>query len=372
MRYTRNIFCLFLLVCGFWAAGSGNAFALSCKTGADYQSGSTKKVVSLDHAIEVSTGSLQAGQLLWRSEPITVTFTCYDTDQHPSGENAYFYWDPKSQVQNISPSLSVGVTYEGVDHAANASQRTLLGRATGPGVSQANCVSLFGSNIFNWNAQARQVGCADPQTFTLTFSVFIKATGQPPPSSGVIGDNGEYSLFQMDGVGGLNESRPNANYNLYLSGLANIRFVSCNPVVSIEGNSGNTVDFGKISVQRASAGKVEKRLPFSVVASLDDNGTGQDCQGRTLVASFSTNNDVQSNNTIIATNDETGSSAGVGIQIFTQSDPDTPLQMKHVVEVGTADGTVVKTTFDAGLIWLTNFPVVGPFSAMATVDVTFQ
>ncbi|MGJ8522469.1 hypothetical protein R84981_001157 [Carnimonas sp. R-84981] len=330
------------------------SWALSCFEGG-YR-GNTRHITSLDREVIVPS-TTERGTLLWRSPTYTATFVCYDTDLHPQGEDAYLYWDPRSQLKSIHNSIEVGVTYQSVDINPSNQRRTDIGPGTRGPSGRQFCVERRG----------RFSRCAQPQTITITYSIYIKATGNPPPASGRITNSGTYSVFQVDGVLGLNTTTRDANFNEYISGLGNIRFVSCNPKITVIGNNGNVVDFGRIALgPNVQVGAVEKWLPFSVTASLDSQESGQQCRGETLMASFSTSNPVQSQNTIMPSSD-----SGFGI-VITPPNSTAPINMNTAVELGMINGTTVKNTFQAGLKWLSSSPKPGRFNATATVDVTFK
>nr|WP_081005590.1 fimbrial protein [Trabulsiella odontotermitis] len=321
------------------------SFALSCK---EAGTNSVKQIITLDKPIVVSTASLTAGSLLWRSQTFTSTFKCEDTDGFPRGEDAYLYWDPTRLMQSIHNSLEVGVTFQSVDHKPSSSAKSLVGPGT-------TC------------RPDGRGGCRSPaqsQTVTVEYSVYIKATGQQPPQNGQITDNSQYALFQVDGVGGLN-SRPNSNFRAYIAGLGNIRFISCNPQVTVVANNGTVVNFGKIPARNAVSGKIEKQVPFSVQANL--TGAGQDCQGQTLMASFSTTYPTQDTTTILPT-----TNSGFGILISPADNPTRWIPLKTPVPLGYVNGSVMSTNFLASLKWLSATPKEGVFNASASIDVTFK
>lgn len=332
-----------LLLCA-----SAPALALSCK---ETGSGNVNQTITLDQPIKVSTGNLQAGTLLWRSQTFTSSFTCTDTDGYPRGEEAYLYWDPKQQMQGIDPSLEIGITYQGVDYKPVKGARLLIGQGTFPADAgcKKNCV-------------------AKPNTITVSYSVYIKATGVQPPENGKINSTGAYSMFQVDGVGGLN-GRPDSNFNALISGLGFIHFISCNPVISVAANQGNTVEFGRIPAANARSGKVEKSIPFSVVANLSGEGVGGDCEGQALEANFSTTYPLVTNTVIMPAAD-----AGFGIFISQPESSATAIEMKTPVSMGVVTGETsrLEKAFLANLTWLSDKPRIGGFTATANVDVTFK
>ncbi|KNC87950.1 fimbrial protein [Trabulsiella odontotermitis] len=328
-KITRAGLVLFTLLA---AALPLKSFALSCK---EAGTNSVKQVITLDKPIVVSTSSLTAGTLLWRSQTFSSTFKCEDTDGYPRGEDAYLYWDPTTLMQSIHKSLEVGVTYHSVDYKPSPSAKTLVGPGT-------TC------------RPDGRGGC----------TVYIKATGQQPPQNGQITDNSQYALFQVDGVGGLN-NRPNSNFRAYIAGLGNIHFISCNPQITVVANNGTLVNFGKIPARNAVTGKIEKQVPFSVQANL--TGAGQDCQGQTLIASFSTTYPTQDTTTILPT-----TNSGFGILISPADNPTGWIPLKTPVPLGYVNGSVISTNFLASLKWLSTTPKEGTFNASANIDVTFK
>ena len=347
MHFSK-IFCRtglwFLAFAG--ALFSTSSYALSCK---EAGSNSVKQVISLDHQIDVSTANLKPGTVLWRSQSFSSTFRCEDTNGYPQGEDAWLYWDPASQMQTIHNSLEVGVTYQSVDIKPVKGDKTNVGPGTAcrPGGRWNRCQSP-----------------ARPLTITVNYSVYIKATGNPPPSNGKINNSGEYAIFQVDGELGLNNT-PNSNFRAYISGLGNIRFISCNPTITVVANNGSTVDFGRIPARNAVIGKTEKQIPFTIQANL--TGAGQDCQGKTLMASFSTTYPTEEGTTILPTSD-----SGFGILISTVASPDAFIPMNTPTELGYINGSVVENNYLASLKWLSTKPKIGTFSASANVDVTFK
>ncbi|WP_262179869.1 fimbrial protein [Pseudomonas sp. 5P_3.1_Bac2] len=323
---------------------SQNSYALSCK-----QNGSVRQDIVLDHEIKVSTANTAPGALLWRSPTFTSTFQCVDDRQKPQGENAYLYWDPKRNLAAIHNSIEIGVNYKSIDYRLTSGVR----EDVGPGTA---CRPIGG-------------GCASPArplSITVSYSVYIKATGNLPPAGGRINNTGSYSVFQVDGVGGLNNNA-NQNFNTYISGLGNIRFISCNPIVTVSANNGRVVNFGSIPRQNAVVGKIEKQIPFAVSADMSGPDSGQDCQGQVLEASFSSVNPVRDTNTIMPTSD-----SGFGIQLSQQDTPGTYIPMNTPVNMGLINGSNVTKNFLASLRWLSTSPRVGPFTASANIDVTFK
>jgi hypothetical protein len=339
-RTTHVTACLLVTLGAF----SQNSYALSCK-----QNGSVRQDIVLDHEIKVSTANTAPGALLWRSPTFTSTFQCVDDQRKPEGEHAYLYWDPKRNLSSIHNSIEIGVTYASVDYRLSAGAKADVGPGTACRLSGSRCASP---------AQSLSV--------TVSYSVYIKATGNPPPAGGRINNNSSYSVFQVDGVLGLSGIL-NQNFNAYISGLGNIRFISCNPIVTVSANNGRVVNFGSIPRQNAVVGKIEKQIPFAVSADMSGPDSGQDCQGQVLQASFSSVNPVRDTNTIMPTSD-----SGFGIQLSQQDTPSTYIPMNTPVSMGLINGSNVTKNFLASLRWLSTSPRVGPFTASANIDVTFK
>lgn len=203
------------------------AWALSCK---DAMTESVNQVIPLLDEITISKGDAVRGRLLWRSDDYTVSFRCVDAQDAPQGEEAFFYWDPDRTVAQIHPSIEIGVTIKNVDHSLSRGNiRLLAGQGTAPPANRQNCKMYWN------NAKAKQ--CATSMVLNVTFSIYIKATGSPPPQSGKIDNYGVYDLFQVDGEGGLN-TIPNSNFRAGISGLGQIHFIACNPSITVIGTRG--------------------------------------------------------------------------------------------------------------------------------------
>jgi len=316
-------------------AFSQSSYAMSCK-----QNGNIRQDILLNKPIKVSTANTKPGTLLWRSQNYTSTLQCMAGLVTGYGEDAFLYWDPQARMGQIHNSIEVGMNYHGVDIKPINGRKQNTGDGTGA-----------------WGSSG---------TVTLYYYFYIKATGNPPPESGKIEDNNVYSVFQVDGMYGLNNI-PNRNFNSYISGLNKIQFVSCNPKITVVGNKGSSVNFGAIAQQNALVGKVEKQVPFSIAVNLSDPESGQDCQGQALQASFSSTYPVQDNSVLLPTRN-----SGFGVFISQDTTPGTPITMNSPVDLGLFNGTRVDKNFIASLLWLSTDPKVGPFTTSANINVIFK
>src|SRR5690606_12445082 len=131
----------------------------------------------------------------------------------------------------------------------------------------------------------------------VTFSIYIKATGFPPPANGQISTGRSYDLFQVDGDGGLNAS-PGSNYRTGISGLGHIRFIYCTPEIRIVANAGSTIDFGRISTSTIHIGESNK-MPFWIEVDMTHQTAGGQCNQRMLMATFDTTNRVHEGTVIL-------------------------------------------------------------------------
>ncbi|MCP1104479.1 fimbrial protein [Serratia nevei] len=332
------------------------AAAMQCRfgnsTGSSKPTGSVTQDIDVGRPIVLAASDFVAGNLIWRSQNFTSTFTCWDTDSNPKGENAYIYWNPQNSFGALDKSLSIGVSINGIDYdSVNLLQsgKTPTGPNLGPGTIRTNGRSP-----------------AAPQAVTATYSVYIKATGVKPPA-GNFAPLARASLFQIDGVGGLNSTK-DGNFNAYIKGLDKIRVIQCNPQITVLANNGASVDFGVLTSSSAKIGTIAKQVPFDIKASL----SGGECAGQSLQASFSSTNADPSDNTQILPTTK----PGVAIFLTQQRDTNkTPIPLQTNVDFGGVlqdKQNEVKETFIANLKWLTNTPTTGVFNATANVDVTFK
>lgn len=338
------------------------AWALSCYQGAGmsaYYAKNRVQTETISNEILVPNGMTKAGTILWRSQTYSTQFTCFDTDSQPGGESAYLYWNPDKTLNNIHHSIELGVTINGIDYPLSGA-RLLIGTGTSYDYwnGSRNCSNL--GIRTTWGKR-----CARPETLLVKYSIFIRSTGSTPPKQGNIPNTGSYSVFQVDGQGGLNRSSSNANFQLKINGLNRIRFVECNPRVTIEGNAGNSINFGRIYTKEQNINQIIARKPFTIKADLSRPDTGGVCNGKMLVASFSAAN-LQDNTTILPEGRK-----DIGIQIFKHNQNEA-LAFKTPVDLAMLNNGVAQNQFDAGILQLAATPKAGQFNAVATVEITFK
>lgn len=351
MTFTLNkIFSLMLVL--FTLGWSQASFSMTCTTAL----GANTEALTLG-PIKVSLAQVKVGAEIWRSATITRQFMCYDTPRTLNVDtlSGFFFMDPLITVAGLDPSLEVGVTYKGRSTKASYGSRINIGQAVNctPFCDPGN--SLAGLNRY----YALPV--------TVEFQVYVKLTGLAPPASGKVTNASTLTVLKLAGGDDKFGSLPASNFTTTLSGLNGISFLSCQPTISVTGNRGSTVNFGSVSSKDFVAGKIGKQVPFSVNVNMSGADNGQACPGSTLQATFSTTHTVRNQTTIMpATNSR------FGIVVSRAATPLEPIVINKVVDLGLVNGTVVQNRFMAGIQWLTASPLIGPFSASATVDITFK
>lgn len=341
---TAGRYFLLLSVLGF-SLFSTLAQALTCRA-----LNSVSETVAIDSILKASIGEFGSNTKIWVSSPITATFTCTDTNAHPQGESAYFWLDPNDVVKNIHPSLEVGITYKNVDYKLIKGDRVEIGPGT----------------IGRPNNNGGYYSPATPQTFTLTYQVYIKTTGLPAAADGKVMGDVRLSLFQVDGVGGLRglTNGDDGNFNLYITGLNNITFLACTPRVTLVPD---TLDFGSINSRRAYPGRLETIKPFTVQVDLARESGGKTCTGETLLMTLSSSYPVKDGNIIMP-----AANSGFGFIISEYNNLSSPIPLNTPQTFGMISGEQLTKGYYAGFIWTNTSPLTGDYSATATVTITFK
>lgn len=351
MTFTLNkIFSLVLLLLAVCWSQAG--FSMTCTTAL----GANTEALAMG-PVKVSPAQVSRGAEIWRSATITRQFMCYDTPRTLNIDtlSGFFFMDPLITVAGLDPSLEIGVIYKGRDIKASYGSRVNIGQAVNctPFCDPGN--SLAGLNRY----YALPV--------TVEFQVYVKLTGGTPPANGKIGNAGTFTVLKLAGGDDKFGSLPASNFATTLSGLNGVSFMSCQPTITVTGNSGSAINFGSVSSKDFVAGKIGKQIPFSVNVNMSGADNGQACPGSMMQAKFSTTHTVRNQTTIMpATNSR------FGIVVSKAATPSIPIVIDQVVDLGLVNGTVVQNRFMAGIQWLTASPLIGPFSASATVDVTFK
>ncbi|WP_414501915.1 fimbrial protein [Zymobacter sp. IVIA_5232.4 C2] len=200
------------------------------------------------------------GTKVWESDPIHVSATCdnpyYGTD------SVFFYFNPKKM--SLGNGLKMGVSYNGQDLEEDGQRMSTGSKTLGKG-----------ENI----------------TVSVDFRLYIKVAGTAP-SSGYYDGGNQFTVFQLDGRGGINTNPGARNLKYTLSNLRSIRFLACGADLSVE-PSDQEVNFGTLMQRNLVNGNKYQR-PFSIRAQKQ-----QGCSDNfSLKAEFLTTNSLFENNSI--------------------------------------------------------------------------
>jgi len=208
---------------------SRSAFALDC----------VEKGTGMVNMPPIAIGALAipsnvpAGTKIWESNDINMTAYC-DNVLGSIIDVVHFYFNPKSQ--SLGQGLLLGVSYNGQDLEQNQQRLS----TNSPPIKK-------GQNV----------------TVNVTFRLYIKVTANPP-SSGHYEGTDQFTVFQLDGSRGINNSSNAKNVKYTLSGLQGIRFLACGSDLKVFPES-QIVDFGTIqSTQLSHSSGIT--LPFAIKA----------------------------------------------------------------------------------------------------------
>lgn len=176
--------------------------------------------------------NVPSGTKVWESNPIHVTAYCNNVLH--GQDVVHFYFNPKNAA--LGEGLKMGVSYNGRDLEAN-SQRLSTG--------------------------SRPISKGQSVTVDVDFRLYIKVTGKPP-SSGYYNGNDKFTVFQLDGSGGINYVPGAKNLKYTLSNLRSVRFIACGADLSIEPND-QEVNFGTLMQRDLLKGRKYQR-PFAITA----------------------------------------------------------------------------------------------------------
>lgn len=213
MRKTIRSF--FMIIFSFLAVcvTSSNAFALVCGP-ATYYSGDPTMVLtwSLNSGSRSLTDNISVlaylknaavGERIWTSKVFTQGVGCYSELDDSASENVYVYPFPKLVASDLPAGVEVGLILDGEDLGIFDPNKTLMERR----------------KMLTWVVSSALRGKY------ISFQIYLKKTGE-------IGTTVAKSItiFQLDGVGGLNGTT--TNFNISLTGWENMASVDCNAVNS--------------------------------------------------------------------------------------------------------------------------------------------
>lgn len=246
-----------LILFGVISLASSKVMALDCVGAGNVVLDS----VVLDRMVYLANAS--NGDIIWRSDVFTRNITC------SSGitENVYIYAYPFMGAETLPQNVEMGLIFDGVDFGTMSTGSSLNSRRkdTGWRVTSGNDLVKNG----------------------VTFQTYLKKTGDIS-TAGVT----SITLFQLDGVGGLNTMPSAKNYKFNISGWNNVGTINCNPTVT-----NSTFSFTALTDQAfaGSATNQANHPTISVACSGDSSSLNmtQSISGRLNLAgagsSFSTN-----------------------------------------------------------------------------------
>lgn len=300
-------------------------------------------------AIKVINANQTAGNLLWESSNFSTTFTCYDDYGMNMTENAYLYLDDMSKtLENLfkNSNLIIGVRYKGVEYPIGSTARINLGERALTSQTNSNKASS------NCSLISRSGRCADPQTISVNYSIYIKSKGTGSNLSSLNGRT--FQVFQLDGEGGLNA---NGNFQEKVSDMS-VNYIECVPVLSTQ-----DVDLGRYS-STESIGTILRKTPFT----LNIKTEGKNCATNPFVAKFSSNQKYNSNT---LTTSETELKNTVGIQVFPQGES-VPINLEQNIDLGYSNGSNLIKNFEAGVLFLKRPITGGKFTSTLNYEVYFK
>jgi len=325
MKLSRVISVIFLLL--FWIPIK--SFALACLVdGTD--SASFYEALGTDLAVQADAPD---GTIIWESEARSIPVRCID-NAGGGRENIYFYLNPINYF--VGEGIRVGIRYKGIA-ITRASGKYNTGHHSHEGCTLSNC---------NGWSSAR---------FTLNFSVFIEKYGATP-TTGQATSLTSYSVFQLDGVGGLNAS-PKYNLNYILTGLNKIRFVPCSPKLTV---TPSTIDFGRLSSGGGQSGQQITVSRFSL-------NLKRDCATPyTVNARFTPKTGSILSGLLVPENN-----SSVGISLL-RAENNEKLAYNSWFKLTDMTGTTpARIDLLAQLFWRAK-PVIGPFDAAVVIDLFYK
>lgn len=306
--------------------------AMTCKV-----QGTGETVIQAELSSDVAIpATLPDDSVVWRSERLTLAVEC--AREAPGGaEDVFIYLNPENQ--QIGQGIRAGLTLNGIDYLQSNGRVPV--QQTVPGCSEA---------------PARIAACPTVR-FNLPFSVFIQKYGPTPPS-GVASNVRNYRMFQIDSGNGMNPV-PDNNLNYVINDLTGLRFVACNAELRV---MPETVEFGDVAIRNVRVGEVATFQRFALA-------TSRICDSPfSLNARFTPVSGTLSGDVLVPTDNQ---SIGIRITNARNNNPvryNEPFHATHLL----GDDYSATADFNAELLWQTDKPTPGPFSAEVMVDLFYK
>lgn len=194
-KKVRAVF-IFMCLIFTYCATSSNAFALVCYLGTNTSSVQDKDQIN----VLAYLGDKGIGEKVWQSKVFSRDISCRSELASGRTENVYIYPFPKRGSEKLPSGLKLGLIFDGKDL----------------GTFDTNSSVDDGKVDTGWT-----VGNVTPApSRNMTFQVYLVRTGEISTE-----DVYELTIFQLDGVGGLNKFTE--NYNISITGWMNIGSVNC-------------------------------------------------------------------------------------------------------------------------------------------------
>jgi hypothetical protein len=306
----------------------GCAMATICKT-----QGAGESVVRADLGSTVAIpATLPDGSAVWRSERLNLAVECAKEDAG-GPEDIFLYLNPDNL--QVGQGIRAGLTLGGVDYVQPNGRIPTQQQAPACTDASTGCPTI---------------------TFALSFSVFIQKYGPTPPS-GIASDLLDYRMFQLDG--GALSPGPNGKLSYVINNLGGLRFVACNAELRV---MPETVDFGDVAIRDVRVGEVATFQRFALA-------TSRICDSPfSLNARITSVSGLLKGDVLLPINNDS-----VGIRI-TQARDRKPVPFNepfHLTDLLEGDYSAT-ADFNAELVWQTNRPTAGPFSAEVMVDLFYK
>lgn len=244
--------------------------ALGCWNGSN-SSGNVTSTFNLPGNLFVSANA-PVGTIIWQSSLQNLSLYCSQS----IGENVYFWVNPKRAT--LAPGLQIGIIFNGQTYTQSSGAID-----TGIYVPRGGYVSTV-----------------------LQYSiVLLKTAGAPSSGSSSIN---QYSVFQLDGIGGINAA-PGINFNQLINGS-----VTFTPggTCDLSANGQYTINLPTVaSGQFPAVGSAMSRNAFTISAV--------NCSTGVRTATFRFSGTADSNNPVLFANTG-GTARGVAINLGSSAD----------------------------------------------------
>ncbi|UTH74784.1 fimbrial protein [Chromobacterium sp. IIBBL 290-4] len=316
LRMARLWLCLLL------SAAPSLSHALGCWNGKD-TTGAVSATLTLPSNLYVAA-NVPVGTVIWQSPLQTLSLYCTQS----IGEDVYFWVNPQNQT--LAAGVQIGILFNGVTYTRNS--------------------GAIDTGIYvPWYGAVKT---------SLQYSIVLIKTANAPSSGSV--NVSQYSVFQLDGVGGINIT-PNINFNQLISGTV---FFTPGGTCNLSAGGQYTVNLPIVGgPQFAAVGSALARSYFTISA--------QNCSTGVKTATFRFSGTSDSDNPVLFANTG-GSAKGVAINLGSVADG------ANIGANATNNTRVVNVQSQAAQLGLfaeyvrTNTVMPGGLQTAITIDMLYQ